>query len=246
MAQIPCVEDSCSIDLQITNQNKLKGDVILDPNGGLSCGESGLYIKIHPSSCNDVFLDNGQLRSNKYQYKHVVFTTNGGNPAIAGLVNQPFGTFSVDVDAFYAAYGNTPRTDIAINGVGQLTNDTCRRMLVELSYSIIPGYFLGNGWYVWVGAYQDRNYPAGGFSSEAPFVAYDHTLSPFNPGTGLGGDFHPRTYTMGGLILDPGQTITATIGASLQVVNAGFSTPFGNSVQWRLGCTGTISAWTVS
>jgi len=286
MAQIPCVEDSCSLDLEITDENKLTGDVILDPDGGLvctpgqgigilldssecgieaslsagglalgldydtnrglDCDGSGLYVRRHPNACNDLAFDGGQLRVNKYQYRYVSFGTNGGNLGVAGVVNTGFGSFAVDIDAFWAAYGGAARTDIANNGVGQLTNNTCRRMLVELSYSIIPGYFLGNGWQVWVGAYQDRNYPAGGFSAEAPFVSYNHSLSPFNPNSGLGGDFHPRTYSVGGLILDPGQTITATIGASLQIATPGFGTPVGNTVEWRFGCTGTISAWTIS
>lgn len=286
MAQPPCVEDSCSLDLEINAENKLTGKVILDPDGGLVCTEgdgigvrlgsagcgihasidgnglnlglnydngrglgcdgSGLFVRRHPNACNDLAFDGGQLRVNKYQYRYVSFNTNGGNLAVAGVSNLAFGTIGVDIDAFWAAYGTTARFDIANNGVGQLTNNTCRRMLVEVSYSIVPGYLLGNGWQVWVGAYQDRNYPAGGFSAEAPFVAYDHSLQPLNPGSGLGGDFHPRTYSAGGLILDPGQTITSTIGASLQIAVPGFGTPLGNRVEWRFGCTGRISAWTIS
>jgi len=297
MATVPCVEDSCSLDLEITGDNKLTGAVILDPDGGLvctpnegvginlggagcgisavinganqldlgldydtarglDCDGNGLYVKLNPSACNAI----GHTASGLYAADHqaAYVSANSGSPApgVVGASDAGFSTTVVDIDAFFAAYrgtggfpaNQTPGIEVQQRATASYTNTTCRNMIFRLTYASIPGYRLGNGWDIYHGVYQNRNYPAGGFSQEAPFVEYNHTLSPLAPGAGvgIGGDFHPRVYSAGGLPLAPGQTVTAQIAGSLQVANGPGVVPVGgNTVQWRFGCTVTIEAWTV-
>lgn len=52
MATLPCVEDSCSLDLEITDENRLTGEVILDPEGGIVCNPgAGLAVNVGDSGC---------------------------------------------------------------------------------------------------------------------------------------------------------------------------------------------------
>jgi hypothetical protein len=45
MPELPCVVDTCSVDLEITPENKLQASVIIDPLGGLRCVDgSGLGL----------------------------------------------------------------------------------------------------------------------------------------------------------------------------------------------------------
>ena len=292
MATVPCVEDSCSLDLEITGDNKLTGAVILDPDGGLvctpnegvginlggagcgisavinganqldlgldydtsrglDCDGSGLFVKLNPSACNAI----GHTASGLYapDHQHVSLSANAGTakPGVAGVSGVGFGTTLCNIDTFFAAYRGTggfpanatPGIETTERASLSYTNDTCRTMLVRLTYSSIPGFNISNGWDIYHGVYQNRNYPVG-FSQEAPFVQYNTALTPFNANGALGISFWPRTYA-GTITLLPGQNVTAEIAGSLQVANGPGQVPFGgNSVQWRFGCTLTLEAWT--
>jgi hypothetical protein len=52
MATLPCVEDSCSLNLEINSNNQLTGDVNLDPHGGIVCNPgAGLAVNLGPDGC---------------------------------------------------------------------------------------------------------------------------------------------------------------------------------------------------
>jgi len=294
MAQIPCVEDSCSLDLEITDENKLTGAVILDPDGGLVCtqGEgvginlgsagcgidalidganrlqlgldfdqarglgcdgNGLHVKLNPSACNAI----GHTASGLYAPDHQYVWLSGGSITPApGIVGVTGGLLSlgVNIDAFFAAYAGTggappnatPGIEVSTRGTASYTNTTCRTMSMSVSYAVVPFHRQSNGWSIDAGAYQDVNAPSIGFASQAPFVQMNTSLTPFNTNGALGYGYIPRTYGTGGILLFPGQTITARVSCFLGVSNGpGQVPPFGNFTEFRFGASVVLYGETI-
>jgi hypothetical protein len=295
MATVPCVEDSCSLDLEITDENKLTGEVILDPDGGLICTENegvginlggascgisavinganqldlgidydtargldcdgnGLYVKLNPSACNAISHTVSGLYSADHDHEYAEASATVADLGVVGVSQGAFGSILCDVDAFFAAYAGTggfpanqtPGIETSLRAQAQLTNNTCRTMLFRLAYAGIPRISCSNGWTIYNGVYQNRNFPVGGFTQEAPFIEVNTSTSPYNANAAVGYTFPPRIYGAGGLTLFPGQTVTAEVAASLQIANGpGQVPPGGNSVEWRFGTSVTIEAWTI-
>jgi len=248
----PCTEDTCSLDLDIAD-GKLVGNVNLAPNGGLQCSPGqGVGVRLDPNACNGLTLGPQGFRYNEHDARTVLAGGVSPAPGIIG-VSSGFVGILVNIDQFFAAYAGTggapanatPQIEVTTRTTASLTNTTCRQMRCQVEYSIIPRRQLSNGWELAIGAYQNRTWPAGGFSQETPFVQFDHRGNPFGNNRWLAGGFTPRTYTLYGVVLAPGQTLTAQASGSVAVVGPGQTTSVGNVAEFRFGVGLALQGWTI-
>jgi len=139
MASLPCVEDTCSVDLGFTVDSKLTADVLYDVDMGLDCDDAnGLFVKVNGSVCNAIALTPGGLF---YPSQTVEFAANAtaipfGFQQTAGFV---YG-YGLDTATLAANPGSpfngAPGTVMTTIGSATLTNtNACR----DMAYFLIGG-----------------------------------------------------------------------------------------------------------
>lgn len=243
MATVPCVEDSCSLDLEITGANKLTGSVILDPNGGLECSApDGVGVLLDPDACNALSLSAAGLHMPEYDSDFSYVACNTGNGTTGVTVTPGLGS-AIDVDAFAGAYGTT-LTEFTTRVSIIYTNTSCRPVNLRVGYVLgYPQFFLVNGWSFAIGT---RNEYQG--VPTVPSVRYDTRSSPF-----VGGG-SSLDLTMPGIVQEATDTVpvggvrTATISLFAQAIQVGpaSTSGFSNQAQVFFNAGLLIQTWTYS
>ncbi len=243
---VPCIANTCSLDLSLDGGNNLVGDVNLDPDGGIQClGLDGLSVLLDPDACNPLTVGAAGLLA-PYDHDSTLLSedTTVGN-ASAG-VTIGIGGVSIDADVFAAAYTTTLR-EITTRSSITYTNNTCRTVNFTAQWIMGPqSYALVNGWWFAVGT---RNQIATPHIAATVFPStfYNSSSSPFTgTGTSLGLAMPPAIYEIESY-LAPGEAATATVSLFAQAVTVGPSStnPFNeNTAGIYFGQRVNFYAWT--
>lgn len=241
MATLPCADDSCSLHLEINEQNRLTGAVNLDPDGGLVCTpDEGVGVKVNPSPCNSLSLGASGLMVNEHDSEELWVPNNTGNGSAGVTVNPGLDT-TINPATFRATYGSAVR-EITQRSTILYTNTTCRPVNIRIGYVFgFPRFYLANGWQVAIGT---RNEYQG--VSVFPSVRYDTRSSPFVAGRSL-------DLTMPGSIYEIRDTVpvggvrSMAISMFMQIptpAGTGATGGFSNSIQVFFNAGIFLQTWT--